>query len=247
MCLTKHHSRGFCEIDWELRMFSDAVFWGGAEEPSFLGDRADLFKSSKVVFKVNWQNNKYVDLYTRAFMGTVPPPLVPLSCASFHFFDCSSGWGVTSGKTPNHLKDLNLNVNDGSVNMPCFRRRGAHSSVEARPWLVKRRSSVTGAKKKRSFSTVCIISASALKEQGSSKCRQNSRKGFLCLQLLAAVTLVGDERCIRHSAGRWNKAIQRVAWKASQARARAQEAPLWWPGKELSPLTWCWRFKYTLG
>lgn len=94
-----------------------------------------------------------------------------------------------------------------------------------------------------------IISASALKEQGSSKCGQKSRKRFSCLQLRAAVTLVGDEGCIRHAAGRWNKAIQRVAWKASRKRAstaRAQKAPLWWPGKELSPLTWCWRFKYTL-
>lgn len=26
MCATRPHSRGFCEIDWELRMFSDAVF-----------------------------------------------------------------------------------------------------------------------------------------------------------------------------------------------------------------------------
>lgn len=34
-------------------MFPNAVLGEGAEEPSFFGDRADLFKSSKLVFKVN--------------------------------------------------------------------------------------------------------------------------------------------------------------------------------------------------
>lgn len=34
-------------------MFSDAVFGEGTEEPSLLEDRAGLFESSKLVFKVN--------------------------------------------------------------------------------------------------------------------------------------------------------------------------------------------------
>lgn len=125
MCPTRQHCRGFCEIDWELRMFSDAVFGEGAEGPSFLGDRAGLFKSSKLV-KVNWQKNEYIDLYTRAF------PLVPLSCASFHSLTAALGGGDVRKDNPS-LKGCRLN--DGSVNMHCFRRRGAHSSLEARPWL----------------------------------------------------------------------------------------------------------------
>lgn len=67
-----------------------------------------------------------------------------------------------------------------------------------------------------------IISGSALEKQRSSKCRQSIRKPFLSLQLLAAVTLVDSERCIPHQTYRAmkkkKKNIQRVAWKASQAR-----------------------------
>lgn len=53
-------------------------------------------------------------------------------------------------------------------------------------------------KKIKKIFTVRIISGSALEKQRSSKCRQSSRKPFLSLQLLAAVTLVDSERCIPH-------------------------------------------------
>lgn len=141
MCPTRQHCRGFCEIDWELRMFSDAVFGEGAEGPSFLGDRAGLFKSSKLV-KVNWQKNEYIDLYTRAF------PLVPLSCASFHSLTAALGGGDVRKDNPS-LKGCRLN--DGSVMYVCT---ALGEEARTRLWKrvldwVERRSCDTGAKKKK--------------------------------------------------------------------------------------------------
>lgn len=98
---------------------------------------------------------------------------------------------------------------------------------------------------------MCIISGSALEEQRSSKCRQSSRKPLLSLQLRAAVILVDNDRCILHQTCR--RAVKKQNHPAcclkSVASARLlpahRRSPLWWPGRELSPLTWCWRFKYS--
>lgn len=174
-------------------------------------------------------------------ISTVAPSRAPFlpSCAAqlryFSFLWLQHWVGVTSGKTPHHLK---CRLNDGSVNMHCFRRRGAHSSLEARPWLVERRSCVTGAKKrkrkKRSFSTVLrIMLGSALEEQRSSKCRQSSRKPFLSLQLRAAVTLPVNEICIPHqtcSRAVEKKSTMQLVPEQRRKRAsapRTQKAPLW--------------------
>lgn len=60
-------------------MFADAVFGEGAEKPYFLRDRVDLFKSSKLVFKVNRPQMTTLISTLATSQAKLPPPP---SCAA---------------------------------------------------------------------------------------------------------------------------------------------------------------------
>lgn len=91
-------------------MFADAVFGEGAEKPYFLRDRVDLFKSSKLVFKVNRPQMTTLISTLATSQAKLPPP--PLLCRSsalvFISLTAVVGGGYVRKDTPSLNKGCRL-------------------------------------------------------------------------------------------------------------------------------------------